>query len=213
MAAAVDESLAATEASLLGGHLAHCVGCRAFERELAGVVAALPALAEMDPGPAFTAAVLSRTSRRPARVTVVDRARAWWQAVVRRPRFAWEVAYVCTVCWLVVFGNPLATYDWTTARVSAAAATAVPERLQAARGQARALKEHLVVEVARTAGGVVDAGRARAKAAARTWQERAMGWANERVATFVDDVVASWRAVVAWFTEKEPSPAPVRSSQ
>jgi hypothetical protein len=213
MAGAVDEAPGRDDAALLREHVEHCEDCQAFEADLACALAGLPALAEMDPGPGFVPAVLARTSGRTARATWVDHARAAWQVVVRRPRFAWETAYVCTLCWLLVFGHPVAAFDWTTARVSAAAATAVPERLQSARGHVRALKDQLVVDVTRTAGGVVEAGRDRAEAAARTWQGRAMGWANDRAAAFVDDVVASWRAVVAWFTGTEPSSAPVRSSQ
>lgn len=209
MVSAVDDEPDRNEAALLRGHVTHCVDCQAFAADLAGALAALPGLAEMDPDPGFAAAVLARTSRRPAPATWTDRARGAWQAVVRRPRFAWEAAYVCTLCWLLVFGHPVVAFDWTTARVSAAASTAVPERLQSVQGQARVLKQQLVNEVARTAGGVVDAGRTRAEVAARTWQEHAMAWMHERVAEFE----ASWRAVVAWFAETEPDSAPVRSSQ
>jgi len=209
MAAAADDELGRDEVVLLRGHVACCVDCQAFEADLASALAALPGLAEMDPDPGFAAAVLAHTSRRPAPVTWADRARGAWQAVVRRPRFAWEAAYVCTLCWLLVFGHPVAAFDWTTARVSAAASTAVPERLQSVHGQARVLKQQLVNEVARTAGVVVDAGRTRAEVAARTWQEHAMAWMHARVATFE----ASWRAIVAWLTETEPDSAPVRSSQ
>ena len=76
MAGAVDEAPGRDDAALLREHVAHCEDCQVFEAGLAGALAGLPSLAEMDPGPGFVPAVLARTSGRPARATWVDHARA-----------------------------------------------------------------------------------------------------------------------------------------
>jgi hypothetical protein len=131
----------------VASHLRSCPDCRdwfdafregtaAWETEPAGaltdrVMAAttglddllreLPALAEMDPGPGFAECVLLATSRSSAPDGWHTRlASAWW-ALVRRPRFAWEVAYVAIVCWVLVFGNPVRAWEWGSSTVTAAA--------------------------------------------------------------------------------------------
>jgi len=67
----------------------------------------LPAMAEIDPGEEFTAAVLARTARLPSRAAaaghltgaagLVDRLGNWWEERIQRPLFAWQVAYALTV--------------------------------------------------------------------------------------------------------------------
>ncbi len=213
MAGAADGEPAGDEAALLAGHVERCPGCLAFGSDLARAMASLPMLADADPGLGFLEAVLARTSRRPAAATWADRARGAWQSVIRRPRFAWEAAYVCTLCWLLVFGQPVAALNWTTARVSASARTDVSAPLVEARGHAKAMTAGLLDGVARAASGVVEAGRSRAEQAARSWQERALAWAQREMSVFARDMAASWHALVAWLTGTEPAPGPVRSSQ
>lgn len=213
MAGAADGELAGDEAALLAGHVERCPDCRSFGSELARAMASLPILADGDPGLGFVEAVLARTSRRPAAATWADRARSVWQSVIRRPRIAWEAAYVCTLCWLLVFGQPVAALHWTTARVSASARSEVSLPLVEARGHAKAMTAELFDGAARAASRVVEAGRSRAEQAARSWQERALAWAQREVAVFAHDMAASWHALVAWLTGTEPAPTPVRSSQ
>lgn len=201
LASAADEILDAADSALLRGHVGGCSDCRRFESALRSALATLPTLAELDPGPVFVAEVLARTSRSPASSSWADRARAAWQGVVRRPRFAWEAAYVCTLCWLLVFGHPVAALDWTTATVSAAARSAVPVKIQAAKVRVTSLRDQVVGDVARAAEGIVEAGRVSAKDAARTWQERAARWAMDEVSAFADDLSSSWNSLVAWFGE------------
>jgi len=57
----------------------------------------LPLLADMDPGPGFTERVLLATSEQPVPEGWRARAAGTWRNLVRRPRFAWEAAYVATV--------------------------------------------------------------------------------------------------------------------
>jgi len=76
-------------------------------------------LAELDPGPAFTQAVVSQTTggvhsmARAARrgetvgpLGVVERLGLWWQKQLFRPRFALEFAYVATVILVLLTAIP-----------------------------------------------------------------------------------------------------------
>jgi hypothetical protein len=58
----VDGTLDDGSAFLLAAHLAHCDACRALAEALRLASETLPAFGTMDPGPAFTGAVLARTS-------------------------------------------------------------------------------------------------------------------------------------------------------
>lgn len=112
----VDGELPGSLHELVELHLASCPGCQELRRLLAELADDLPLLAEVDPGPDFVESVLERTVRadRPrssaaagavagvgrdrASWGTLDRLRRWWAAtwpaLVRRPRFALEAAYV-----------------------------------------------------------------------------------------------------------------------
>lgn len=94
------------ERELLGLHLETCADCRALRAELVALSEDLPRLAELDPGPGFVEGVLERTSRgRTAGGGLVERLRGlgdrlgsgFLPRLVRRPRFAWEAAYVAVL--------------------------------------------------------------------------------------------------------------------
>lgn len=95
---------------LLDLHLTGCDDCRSLAAVLAAVARDLPGLADVRPDPGFVDDVLARTL--PARVRwrrVL--ARAWsrrWATWVRRPRFAWEAAFVCTLAFLPVLTSSAA---------------------------------------------------------------------------------------------------------
>ncbi len=104
---------------LVQAHLEHCTGCRSVAVVLGWVQPLLADLAELDPGPAFTQAVVARTSgalhplakaaRRGETVGplgVIDRLGHWWQEQIFRPRFAMEVAYVATVILVLLTSVP-----------------------------------------------------------------------------------------------------------
>ena len=117
LGAAFDEPLAAPDRTLVAGHLEACAACRAVAAALDEAATALPELAEVDPGPAFTARVLAATSRRRAGGRFADRWRAAWAALVGRPRFALEAAYALTLVLVLAGGNPLAAWERTVAQV------------------------------------------------------------------------------------------------
>ncbi len=102
-----DTTLESATAALLDGHLAGCDDCRAIETALADARAVLPSLVEVDPGPAFTDAVLQVTTvRDAARRRAAAAPVGWWTRLVRRPRFSLELAYVATILFVLAAGNP-----------------------------------------------------------------------------------------------------------
>ena len=91
---------------LVRGHLEHCTECAALAAALEQTADVLPAMAEVDPGPWFTGAVLRRTTgsvpeRPPSRI------RSFWESLLQRPRLAWKGAYVGAFLMLLLFGTPL----------------------------------------------------------------------------------------------------------
>jgi predicted anti-sigma-YlaC factor YlaD len=104
----VDGSLEGVDAELLGMHLEHCAGCRALEVALARMREDLPALALADPGPGFTEEVLAATLPLKSRLARLGRRlREEFHRLTRRPRFAWEAAYVGALVVMLIFGTPL----------------------------------------------------------------------------------------------------------
>jgi hypothetical protein len=140
-----DGILAAGDADLLAGHLAHCPGCRTLAEALVMLRSELPVLAEADPGPGFAASVLALTSssvdsvrRRTARTTsgraparanspsLLDDIRevgsAWGRygaAVMRRPRAALELAYGASLIFCLVVGSPATRVREVSSEMSA----------------------------------------------------------------------------------------------
>jgi predicted anti-sigma-YlaC factor YlaD len=86
----VDGELAGLDAELVREHVGACIGCRETARALAQLAADLPALAEAEPDRDFVASVLARTAGRRS-------IRSVWESWCRRPRLAWELAYVATI--------------------------------------------------------------------------------------------------------------------
>ncbi len=114
-----DGLLEELDRQLVQAHLEHCTGCRSVAVVLGWVQPLLPEMAELDPGPAFTQAVVVRTTgalhplahaaRRGETVGplgVIDRVGRWWQEQIFRPRFAMEVAYVATVILVLLTSVP-----------------------------------------------------------------------------------------------------------
>ena len=197
-AAALDVWLAEPDAGLSDAILARTSMADALASEL-------PALAEMDPGPGFTERVLLHTSRKPAISVWRDR----WNALVQRPRFAWEVAYVATLCWVLIFGNPVGAWEWGASKVSPGTRTrvgAVVQELQAGLGawQTR-LTPPQEASVAASSG---QAGEAPG-AIERAWQA-GTAWVGQLFAPMIDALTAALTRVAEWFSGPD---APVPSAQ
>jgi hypothetical protein len=112
----VDGLLTGLDRDLVQGHLEHCAGCRQVAVVLGWLTPALPAMAAIDPGPAFTAAVLARTSDRRQQAAalaepggaagLMDRLGRWWETQILRPGFPAQVAYVATIVLVLLTVTP-----------------------------------------------------------------------------------------------------------
>jgi predicted anti-sigma-YlaC factor YlaD len=90
----VDQDLIGVDRGLVSLHLDDCPDCRSVAGALDQLSADLPTLAENEPGRGFVTAVLSATSERS---TLAADLVSFWRGLLRRPRFAFEAAYVGTV--------------------------------------------------------------------------------------------------------------------
>ncbi len=100
----VDGDLEPAQQGLVRGHLEHCAGCAQLVAALGVATALLPRMAEVDPGPWFTARVLRATvhAPRPTRDGW-----ATWMHLLHRPRIALEAAYVGTAMSLLGLSLPM----------------------------------------------------------------------------------------------------------
>lgn len=104
----VDGHLSPPDFELVCAHLDNCQRCVALAAGLSELQNHLPGMAEIEPDPVFTAAVLRRFSAlADHRADPWTRVHQWWLNLVRRPRFSWEAAYVGTLLLVLAFGNPL----------------------------------------------------------------------------------------------------------
>ena len=109
-----DGALEDLDRQLVQGHLEHCTGCRAVAVTLGWITPLLPGMAEIDPGEAFTSAVLDATTRRKAwdeagptgAAGLVDRLGRWWERQILKPQFTFQAAYVATVILVLLTAVP-----------------------------------------------------------------------------------------------------------
>jgi predicted anti-sigma-YlaC factor YlaD len=220
LGAAFDEPLAALDGALVAGHLETCAACRAVASAMDEAAAALPGLAEIDPGPAFTARVLAATSRRRAGGRVVDRWRAAWAALVGRPRFALEAAYALTLVLILVGGNPLKAWERTVAQVRPIARAHVAERIgalgQAIDARVVAWRDHAAPGPA-TDRAVTAGARSWLDRARQAWDD-AFGVAGAWMRRLIDGVETFAGRIREWGVDlfsspTEPPAPPARSRQ
>jgi anti-sigma factor RsiW len=101
----VDGTLGMDDQEIVSLHLAHCPKCSRLAETLVELGQALPEMATLDPDVQFTGDVLRATAG-VRRIQPRSNLQAWWNQVMRRPRFAWEAAYVGTLLILLALGNP-----------------------------------------------------------------------------------------------------------
>jgi len=104
----VDGTLEVGQASLVHLHLGHCAACAALVGALASLQADLPEMAQVDPGPWFTQAVLRATRRQPP-PQEAD-LRDLWRKLMHRPRIALEAAYLGAAAGLMGIYLPLPAF-------------------------------------------------------------------------------------------------------
>jgi len=229
----------------LTAHVAGCAGCQDWMHEfqrgalawadvpavdftdevlartsgLETVMRDIPLLAEMDPGPGFAERVLLATSKNPAARGWRARAAAAWWTMVRRPRFAWEAAYVATVCWVLVFGNPVGAIEWSAANIGTVARERMAPPVREIRADLEAWRATLAPEPQAVGAGAAGP-RADAPAVARIWQA-AVEWMRQASSSVVEVIVRAWDAVAALLgaepgdagASTEPRDGPARSRQ
>jgi hypothetical protein len=140
---------------------------------------------------------------------------------VARPRFAWEVAYVATLCWVLVLGGPVAAWEWSASKVASVAERELPERVLDLRVDVPSLKTALVSEAAPRVGAVEGMAARLAGRMADLWRTGA-AWI-ERLADQVRVALgAAWQRALTWFGEMwkdesdartEPGGGAVRSTR
>ena len=136
-----DGQLADLDRQLVQAHLEHCAGCRSLAVAMGWLEPVLTQLAVVDPGPAFTGAVLARTSlrtrlaappaaARPGGVPgLMDRLGRWWGERIFQPGFPARAAYAATVVLVLltaVPGAPLRGAPQTALKLMTAGPTAIP---------------------------------------------------------------------------------------
>ena len=188
---------------------------------LEAVLRDLPRLADMDPGPGFTERVLWATSMKPDPVGWRARASGAWRAVVRRPRFAWEAAYVATVCWVLVFGNPVGAIEWSTSNIGAVARERLGPPVRELRSDLESWRATLKPEPAPARGIPAGAQADSSPPVLRAWQAAAE-WVRGAATSAAAAFSTAWERIVEWFarvfgepptTPTEPPADPARSSK
>jgi hypothetical protein len=181
----------------------------------------LPGLADMDPGPGFTGRVLAATSRRPAPEGWRTRVSGAWWALVRRPRFAWEAAYVATVCWVLLFGNPVGAIDWSASNIGTVARERLGPPVKELRADLASWRAMLAPDPATAQGAAAGSQAQPAPPVVRAWQA-ATEWLHGVTASLADAFSTTWKHFVEWFDRvfgrpsspsAEPPAADVRSDQ
>jgi len=174
---------------------------------LEAMLAELPALAEMDPGPGFAERVLLATSMKPAPEGWRARVAEVWLALVRRPRFAWEAAYVATVCWVLLFGNPVGAIEWSAANIGAVARERLTTPVQELRADLEGWRARLSPDSALAPGSSSERQVEAASATVRVWRA-AVEWLRRASSSVIDAIAQTWDAIAAWLGGPEDEPAP-----
>lgn len=102
---ALDGTLGTEDREILSLHLVHCRSCSRLAEILRELSQVLPEMAMLEPDAQFTGDVLRATCS-PRRIRPEPYLQSWWNRLIRRPRFAWEAAYVGSLLLLLALGNP-----------------------------------------------------------------------------------------------------------
>lgn len=121
-----DGALENGDTELLTLHMARCAGCAALSRALMRLPEDLAPMAELVPGEDFVGGVLAAIRPRPSRWVGI--AASWvasWNALLARPRLAWEAGYIGAVAMWFVWGALGTPISAAAARDLAAPTTVV----------------------------------------------------------------------------------------
>ncbi len=103
----VEGSLDKDQIQLMALHMDHCSSCLAIVRQLEELRDILPSFAEIPLDDSFAREVVRLTNgQRYRRKSPATRLLAWWNALIQRPRFTLEAAYIGTLALVFLFGSP-----------------------------------------------------------------------------------------------------------
>jgi len=185
------------------------------------VVNDLPLLADLDPGPGFAERVLMATSRKRATEGWPARVAGAWRAMVRRPRFAWEAAYVATLCWVLVFGNPVGAIEWSATNIRVVARERLGPPVSDLRADLDAWRARIAPGPAAPAGEATGPQIEPVPPVVQVW-EAATNWLRGLTASVVNAIAFAWERVTSWSEQPagerpappgEPPAGPARSPQ
>jgi hypothetical protein len=120
--------------------------------------------------------------------------------MVRRPRFAWEAAYVATVCWVLVFGNPVGAIEWSTSNIGAVARERLGPPVKELRTDLDTWRGRLAPRPTAAPDAAAGTQAEQAPAVVRAWQAAA-DWVRGLTASVVHAVAHAWDWVAAWFEQ------------
>jgi anti-sigma factor RsiW len=124
---------------LIALHLDHCSDCSAVAAELEELQDVLPTMAEIQPDGSFVREVVLLTDGlRSNRKKLAARFLTWWNAIVRRPSFSMEAAYVGTLAVVLLFSVPFLPFRNFGAETVPAIVQPATSRLVAISGSAKA---------------------------------------------------------------------------
>jgi hypothetical protein len=156
----------------------------------------LPLLADMDPGPGFTERVLLATSKQPVSEGWRARAAGAWRTLVRRPRFAWEAAYLATVCWVLLFGNPVGAIEWSAANIGTVARERLSAPVEELRGDLEAWRARFAPEPSPALASATGRPAERVPAVLQAWQAAA-DWLRRLSSSVIEMITRAWDEVAA----------------
>ena len=186
----VDRLLDPAGDELVGLHLQSCAECEGLFRALSSLRVDLPALAELEPGVEFIGAVLARTRPRGrSRATWIEKLAEEWSKLVKRPRFAWEGAYVGAFVLILIFGTPnapLASVPKKAKEVVPQLSSAVGSVWEITRNNVIDTSTELAVNVRRHSSAVLETARESLEAARKT-----LGIARETLETDRENLEAA----------------------
>jgi hypothetical protein len=104
-----DGILSPHDREVIALHIEDCLECGSIIAALQELAEILPSMAEIEPEPSLTEEILLATTDRTENTRCTRRTPQkwnWGNRLLRRPRFAWEVAYVGTLLFFLALGNP-----------------------------------------------------------------------------------------------------------
>ncbi len=161
----VDGALESDSVLLAQAHLDHCADCAALVSALRASTAALPAMAEADPGPWFPEQVMRATAWAPRPAADPQ---SWWIRLMRRPRIALEAAYLGAMAGFVGFSLPAPSL------VKSLRAPAIIRPLAVSEEKLIRAEQRTVQAVA----GIFMAPEGRAPRAIQRWLAKVWAWFN-----------------------------------